>query len=113
MIARVLLATTLLLGATLATGCGRAPGTDELNIEERAVPFVLPRTAPKTKPVMVDGRVYEEGNAPAPFTMPEAPAPAAGKGHIRASISIKDVGAATAAISVAVLADDDSQFSRV
>lgn len=114
MIARLLAASLLVLTAGFTTACGRAPGADELfTAEERAVPYVPNRGTPKTKPVIVDGLVYAEGEAPAPFAMPVAAAPVAGKGHIRAAVSIKDVTSSTGAISVAVVQGEESHFSKV
>ncbi len=114
MITRLLAASLIVLTTGVTTACGRAPGADELfTEEERAVPYVPNRGAPKTKPVIVDGRVYAEGDAPAPFTMPAAAAPEAGKGHIRTAISIKGVTSSTGAISVAVVKEEESHFSKV
>lgn len=113
MFARLFAVSLVLLSAGL-TGCGKVPGADDLGvIEERAVPYVPARSTPKTKPVLVDGKVYAEGQAPAPFKLPEAAAPESGKGHVRVAIDIRDVSSSTGAITVAFTKEEDSLFSKV
>lgn len=114
MIARLFAASLIVLTAGFTTACGRAPGVGEVIIdEERAVPYVPQRTNQKPKGVVVDGRAYLEGEAPAPFKMPEPGAPEAGKGHIRAALNIKDVTDTTGAISLAVLKGEESTFAKI
>ena len=114
MFARLLAVSLLVLTSGVSTGCGRVPGADELVVvEERAVPYLPTRGTPKMKPVLVDGRIYHEGEAPAPFTMPEASTPEAGKGHVRLAIDIKDVTDSTGAITVAFTQGDESLFAKV
>lgn len=114
MFARLFAVSLVVLSAGFTTGCGRTPGTEALiDTEERAVPYVPTRSTPKNRSVIVDGRVYLEGQAPAPFKMPEAAAPEANKGNVRVAIDIRDVSSSTGAITVAFTRDDESLFSKV
>jgi hypothetical protein len=114
MIARALLLTALVVSVGFTAGCGRAPGVEDV-FEETTASAIPVKPNPNAKrPVIVEGRVYLEGEAPAPFKMPEAAAPEEGKGHLRAAVNVKDVSpTSTGAVSISVMHGEENVFAKI
>lgn len=102
--ARKLAIVALIPLVALMTGCGRAPGTAADTTEERAVPQMnFEKKVGQPKAVIVDGRAFVEGKAPAVFVAPDGGTPADGKGNLRATIAVTTMGDNTYAVSFHVM----------
>ncbi len=113
MTARKLALIALIPLVALMTGCGRAPGTSVDATEERAVPRMNFEKKELPKAVVVDGRAFLESKAPSAFVAQAAPAPADGKGNVRAIINVNTMGDTTFAVSLHMMKGDENVHAKL